>query len=228
VKASRREFIRRVGVALASLLAVRCVPTCYAPALPTHSTIPPTHYEPVQPTCYLPDAPTEPTPITSQHWADLRRCWLDLDDPRLRSFEDTDFSRELLQRHAGALAALVEGGDLDEAVAAEIAVAFEEAIAHIQRQQATCYIALPPEFTPRENLMQQAKLLEDLAEEGDVNPQTMAQVQAVLERDIAWLAQFHAGLAPGELEEIEVTPEAAEAARILVELLLGDQGFGDS
>ena len=76
--------------------------------------------------------------------------------------------------------------------------------------------------------MQQAALLEEMATEGDIDSETVAQAQAALERDITWLAQFHAGEEPGELEGIEVTPEAAEAAQILVELLLGDQGFGDS
>jgi hypothetical protein len=172
--------------------------------------------------------PIEPTPTTSQHWTDLRRCWLDLDDPKLRSFEDTDFSHDLRQRHADALAALVTNGELDEAVADEIAVAFEEAIAHVQRQQATCYIALPPEFTPRDDLMRQAVVLEEMAAAGDIDPGTVAQVQAALERDMAWLAQFHTGEMPGKLEEIEITPEAAEAARVLVQLLLGDQRLGDS
>jgi hypothetical protein len=206
---TRREFIRRVGVALGSLMAVRCMPvTCYEP-LP----------EPITP------LPTESSagPI----WADLRECWVDLGHPKLQSFEDTDFSRALRQRHDDALSALVESGELDAAVADEIAAAFEEAVSHIQRQQATCYIALPPEFTPRENLVQQAQALEELAEEGDLDPEAVAQAQAALERDVAWLARFHAGELPGDMDEIEITPEAAEAARVLVELLLGDQGFGD-
>lgn len=161
-------------------------------------------------------------------WVALRNCWLDLDNPKLQSFEEADFSHELRQRHADVLAVLVDSGELDGAVADEIDIAFKDAIAHVQRQQATCYIALPPEFTPRENLMRQAELLREMAAEGDIDPETMSRVQAALERDITWLAQFHAGEMPGELEEIEITPEATEAARILVELLLGDQGFGGS
>ena len=98
----------------------------------------------------------------------------------------------------------------------------------MQRQQASCYIALPAEFAPRDDLVRQTDLLEDLAAAGDIDPGTVAQAQEALERDITWLAQFHAGEMPGELEGIEVTPEAAEAARILVALLLGTQGFEDS
>ena len=151
-----------------------------------------------------------------------------MDHPDLQSFEDTDFSRDLHRRHDAALAALIEIGEIDAPVADEIGIAFEEAIAHIQRQQATCYAALPPVFAPREDLVRQAEILEEMSTAGDIDPETMAQAQAALERDIAWLAQFHAGEEPGELDGIEITPEAAEAARILVELLLGYQGFGDS
>jgi hypothetical protein len=83
-------------------------------------------------------------------------------------------------------------------------------------------------FAPREDLIKQTELLEEMASEGDIDPETLAQAQAALERDIAWLVQFHAGEEPGELDEIEITLEAAEAARILGVLLLGSQAFGDS
>ena len=212
MKTTRREFIRRVGVACASLMGARWA-CCYAP-------IPPTYTSPIP-------SPS-PTGATDPNWSALRACWLDLDHPDLQSFEDTDFSRDLRQRHGDALAALVKSGEIEAAVADEIAAAFEEAIAHIQRQQATCYIALPPVFAPREDLVKQAELLEELSTEGDIAPETVAQAQAALERDIAWLSQFHAGEEPGELDGIAITPEAAEAARILVELLLGTQRFAES
>ena len=205
-KSTRREFIRRVGVALGALLAVRCGrTTCYevAPITPGGTAV----------------------PSSGALWAELRACWLDLDSPELRSFEDNDFIRDLRQRHADTLAALVDSGELDQAVVDEIAAAFEEAIAHVQRQQATCYIALPPEFIPRQDLMQQADLLTEMEAEGDIDPGTVAQVQTALERDIAWLTKFHAGESPEEWEGIEITPDAAEAARILIALLLGRQGF---
>lgn len=209
MKTTRREFIRRVGIALGSLMAARCVTACYAPI----------------PETLAPSSTGTPLP---PDWAALRACWFDLDNPELESFEDTDFSRELRQRHKDALTALVDSAEIDAAVTDEIAAAFEEAIAHVQRQQATCYIGLPPEFAPRDDLVRQADLLEDLAAEGYVDSGTVAQAQEALERDITWLAQFHAGETPGELEGIEVTPEAAEAARILVALLLGTQGFEGS
>lgn len=204
----RREFMRNIGVALASLLTARCIvqPTCYTPALPTP-----------MPTCYT---ATPPTP--NPQWSALRDCWLALDDPALQSFEETDFSRELCQRHADALDALIAAGELDPAVAAEMAVAFQEAVAHVQRQMASCYIALPPEYTPRDDLVARAAALEEMAVRSEIDPATVEQARAALERDVAWLAQFHAGQTPGALDEVEVPPEAAEAARILVDLLLGE------
>jgi hypothetical protein len=137
---------------------------------------------------------------------------LDLRNTELQSVEDTDFAIELRQRHADALDALVTHGELDAAVAEEIGVAFEQAVAHVQRKMATCYIAVPPE---------------EMAVESDIAPDTVAQAQAALERDVAWLAQFDAGQVPGTLDEVEVSAESVEAAHILVELLLGLRGYGE-
>jgi hypothetical protein len=146
-----------------------------------------------------------------------------LADPRLQSFEDTEFSLSLRQRHTDALKALVDSKELEAAIAAEIGVAFEQAVAHIQRQMATCYIALPPEYTPRADLMTQAAALTEMAQRSSIDSNTVARAWAALERDMAWLSQFQAGQKPGELNVIQVTPTEAEAARILVALLLGQQ-----
>lgn len=211
MESNRREFIRNVGVMLAALLTSGCELTRVIAALtPTP-----------QPTCYTAMPPTANPPSSSQQWKNLRACWLDLKDQRLQSFEDTDFSQDLRRRHAEALEALVAGGELQPAVAEEIGVAFAQAIAHVQRQMATCYIALPPEFNPREDLTKRSAALAEMAGRSDLDPAAVAQAQAALERDIAWLAQFVAGQQPGDLDKIEATPEAVEAARLLVELLLG-------
>jgi hypothetical protein len=165
--------------------------------------------------------PRSPTPIPHKNWAALRDCWYSLDDPRLQSFEDNDFIVTLRQRHQEALQMLVDFGDLEPAVAEEIEVAFEQAIAHIQRNMATCYIGLPAEYYPRADLLSQEALLEEMAAESDIDPVTVEQARAALARDIEWLTQFEAGQVPGALEEIEPDANAIEAARILVELLLG-------
>jgi len=202
---SRRDFIRYVGLFLASAIARGC-------------GVPPTV------TCYevAPISP-EPTPPANERWAALRDCWYSLDDPRVQSFEDNDFIVGLRGQHQEALAALVAAGELDAAVAEEIAVAFGQAIAHIQRNQATCYIALPPEFQPRADLLSQEAALEEMAAQGNLDPAVVEQARAALARDIEWLSQFQAGQVPGSLEEIEADPNAIAAARILVELLLGSK-----
>jgi hypothetical protein len=207
---TRRNFIRNVGVTLASLLLSGCGATRRTPTPPIV-------------TCYtVTPATRAPTPSQppSSSWSALRGCWLSLQDPQLQSFEDTDFSKGLRQQHTEALDALVASGELERAVAAEIGVAFEQAVAHVQRQMATCYIALPPEYMPRQDLMQQAAALEEMAEQSQIDQATVAQAQEAMQRDVEWLAQFGAGQTPGKLEEIQATPQAVEAARILVELLL--------
>jgi hypothetical protein len=204
---TRRDFIRYVGLFLASVITRGCGP---APS--------PTSYV----ACYLKETiiPPAPTP-PNDRWAALQECWYSLDDPRLQSFEDNNVIITLRQRHQEALQALVAAGELDPAVGEEITVAFGQAIAHIQRQQATCYIALPSEYQPREDLLGQAAALEEMAAQGNLDPAVVAQARAALARDIEWLTQFQAGKVPGALEEIEADPDAVEAARILVELLLG-------
>jgi len=202
---TRRDFIRYVGLFLASVLTRGCGETPPAVMCYIRETLP----------------PRSPTPIPHKHWAALRDCWYSLDDPRLQSFEDNEFIVALRQRHQEALQKLVDFGDLEPAVAEEIAVAFEQAIAHIQRNMATCYIALPSEYYPRADLLSQEALLEEMAAQSDIDPATVEQAQAALARDIEWLTQFEAGQVPGALEEIEPDANAIAAARILVELLLG-------
>lgn len=224
---TRREFLRQVGVFFATVVAggvtVSCTseatpptPTCYAPVAPTPvPTSGPTM------TCYEPTMPP-PTPTilaSDARWNALRVSWLELNNPQLQSYEDTDFSRRLRQQHADALTALTESGQIDAAVAADIQVAFEQAIAHIQRQQATCYIALPPEYAPRQDVMTQTAALTEMAQRSEIEPATVERAQAALARDMAWLAQFQAKQQPSDLADIQATPTEIKAARILVDLL---------
>jgi hypothetical protein len=224
---TRREFLRQVGVFFATVvvggITVSCTaeatpptPTCYAPVAPTPT---PTS-EPTM-TCYKPtEPPLTPTTLASDaRWNALRASWLELNNPQLQSYEDTDFSRRLRQQHAEALAALVEAGQIDSAVAADVQVAFEQAVAHIQRQQVTCYIVQPPEYTPRQDVMTQAAALAEMAQRSDIDQKTVERVRTALARDMAWLAQFQAGQKPGDLADIQATPTEIKAARILVDLL---------
>jgi hypothetical protein len=203
---TRRDFIRYVGLFLASAIVRGCYPTCYTGVPQTWPTS---------------DPFPSPTPPSNEYWAALRDCWYSLDDPRMQSFEDNEFITALRQRHQEALQALVRFGDLNTAVADEIEVAFQQAVAHIQRNMATCYIALPAEYMPRADLLSQEALLEEMALKSEIDPATVEQARAALARDIEWLSQFQAGQVPGSLEATDPDPNAVEAARILVELLLG-------
>jgi hypothetical protein len=93
--------------------------------------------------------------------------------------------------------------------------------------------------TSSSQLAQQAEILAEMVESGDLDPNTVAQAQAAIERDVAFLnlsgtetqALYDDLIAAAgdsytfpsfdELE-LEITPEAVEAARFLVDLLLGE------
>jgi hypothetical protein len=153
-------------------------------------------------------------------WQEVRECWLDLQDPKLQSFDESAFPAELLRQHAVAIDALTAGKALDPKVAHAITVAFEQAVFHIRRQMATCYIMLPPEFIPRQDLTDQAAALAEMAERSDIDPATVDRARAALTHAMAWLARFEAGQQPGMMQSIKATPEEAEAARVLINVLL--------
>lgn len=222
---TRRTFIRQVGVSLAATLTSGCMRTCYTPAPPTQMPTP---------TCYVPAAPTLTPDVTDSRWRDLRACWLGLRDRRFEPGQSVDGDRyaraeelgkTLHQRHQAALDALVADGSLSAEVAAEIGVAFEEALNHLQSKLATCYAPLAPgeanPYPPREDLNAQAAALAEMAQRSNIDQATVAKAQAALERDIAWLAEFHATRQAGDINTIAASPAEIEAASILVELLLG-------
>ena len=151
----------------------------------------------------------------------LRECWADLKNPELRTYDDTAFAKALRERHAAALQGLVERGELEAAVADEIHAAFAQAIAHVQRQMALCYIMMPVESVPRSDLMRQVAVLEEMAAKSEIDPATVAQARAALERDIAWLAEFQAGGMAGALGQVPVGATSVSAARVLAEVLSG-------
>jgi hypothetical protein len=221
VTTTRRSFIQYVGVTLGAMLASSCLPpTCYIPR--TASTPTPTAFP--MPTCYAPPAPTEPAAEAGEKWDALRARWLDLRNPRLGSPDGDAFSHDLLRRHSEALSALQASGGPDDDVAAAMAVAFEQAFAHVQRKAATCYEPLQPgqpnPYTSREDLTTQAAALAEMAERSAIDPVTIARAREALERDLAWLARFQTRSAIGDAGAVQPPPAEIEAARLLVELLL--------
>jgi hypothetical protein len=209
---TRRDFIKSVGIATASLVMARCIPFGGKDDSPRGR---------------------------------LRNCWLRLD--WLAQQTQEDFERgdqaldELVADHRTALNDLVAAGELGVAVADQMQVAFTEAAHHVWRSNApiTCYEAVMMDYTPASSgqLTQQADLLAEMAKGGDLDPATVAQAQAAIERDIAFLNLSDAETqtlydeliaAAGDTYDfpsfdeldLEVTLEAAEAARFLVNLLL--------
>jgi hypothetical protein len=162
----------------------------------------------------------------------LRDCWYQLDDLAQGAGTAPDETQQaqesLVEAHRAALDDLVALDEMDAEVAEHVQAAFTEASFHAWRNNApiTCYIALPVEYEPREDLLLQADKLAEVS--GDLDPATVAAVQAALARDMA----FFDALSEGTVEsknnaglwrsgEIEVSAEALEAAQFLIDLLLG-------
>jgi hypothetical protein len=210
MRSTRRDFIKSVGIAIASLVMVRCIPFGGKDDSPRH-------------------------------------CWLRLDwlaQQAKRDYERGDKAREKLAAdHRAALDDLITAGEMDADVADELNTAFGAAINHVLLSNAplTCYEALIVDYTPAssDQLAQQAGLLAEMAKSGDLEPDTVAKAQAAIERDIAFLnlsdAETQAlydeliAAAGGtydfpSLDELDlvISPETAEAARFLVELLSED------
>jgi len=225
---TRRYFIRSVGIAIASLVMARCIPSGGQDDSPPggQDDSPPGGQD---------DSP--PGGQDDSPRGRLRHCWLRLDwlaqqareTSSPENSEQVEQARdELFAEHRAALDDLVAAGELDAAVADQMQVAFAEAAFHVWRSNApiSCYAVMPIESVARDDLIQQAELLREAA--SDLDPAVVEEVQAAIARDIAFL---EAAAGPGagfelieqfEAGEIEASPEAIEAARFLVDLLLGE------
>jgi hypothetical protein len=162
----------------------------------------------------------------------LRACWLRLDELAQQSREDNRRAEQAMDSnladHRAALGALVAAGELNPAVAGQVQLAFAEAVNHVWRSNAlmTCYIAIPGTFPSAERVVRQADLLAEMAARGDLDPASVAQARAAIERDVAFLALYRermrSGGGGGQLppfDQLQIPAEAAEAARFLVDLM---------
>jgi hypothetical protein len=200
-----------------------------------------------RPTCYAPVAPT-PTPRSgaSGDWDRLRETWISL-DLLARDAHDLERGEETRERlaadHRTALDELVRTGELDAAIADDLQVAFESAAHHVWRANApiTCYEPMPgPDYQVESssNLARQADLLAEMGARSAIDEATLAQAEAAIERDVAFLSMSlddQQALIDAVMEtsgdgasypslaelDLEIPPESVTAARILIELLLG-------
>jgi hypothetical protein len=215
VTPTRREFIQHMGIAIASLVAANAACTPFS-------------------------GDEDGFPRDR-----LRSCWHRFDwlaQQAQGDFERGDRARkDLAAEHRAALDELVAAGELEAEVADELEAAFDAAADHVLWSNApiTCYKPAMPDYAPTSagQLVQQAELLEDLTDDATVDQEAVARAQAAIERNIAFLAMTdeewqamydELAAAAGDTYdfpdfddlELEITPEAAQAARFLVELLL--------
>jgi hypothetical protein len=211
---TRREFLKGIGVTMASLAMAGCLPGLSRDR-----------------------ANRSPR-------GRLRSFWLRLPDLAETTEKDYEageqLKAELAAGHQAALDDLVSSGELTGIVADQVQAAFGEALYHVWRANApiTCYEPAIVNYTPTsaDQLVQQASLLAGMAKRGDLDPDTVQRARTAIERDIAFLSltsqetdELYQALqkAAGDsfhfpsFEELalEIPVEAIEAARFLVDLL---------
>jgi len=209
---TRREFIQGVGLAAASLALLRCSAPPFQDASPRGR---------------------------------LRMAWIRLDWLSQQCTWDPQnpARQRLIALHRTAAADLVAAGELSPEVADDLDAAYDAATSHVQciRAPITCYLTIMVDYHPAssEQLTTQADLLAEMADQANLDPAAVAQAQAAIERDIAYLslpwderqvlvepfteaALQGAPIPPFDEIELEITPETREAARFLVELLLDE------
>jgi hypothetical protein len=225
---SRRDFMKLVGVSVASLALTRCrfIPvTCYAP-------LPPSPY------------PTEPVSARDR----LHQCWLRFGDLEQATIEeanaggsDNTFGQQLEAEHRLALDDLVSTEEITPAVADLIQEAYDAAVYHVWRSNAplTCYEAMIVDYSPASAglLVQQSEVLSEISDQGAIDPETLAKAQAALEHDLAFYALTDAevsalynhlvtewqtqqrSIPAFEDLDLEITPDAKIAAQFIINLL---------
>ena len=232
---SRRDFMKLFGVAAASLLLTRCrgsgpPVTCYTPMPPPTPT------------------PTDLASLPARRRLQACWYSFDVLAAQTRSGEnaggdswDDPLGEQLGTQHRSALDELVAAGELSAPVADLVQEAYAAAIFHVWRSNVmiTCYEPMIVDYAPTgaAALVQQAEVLEAAAAAGTIDPGTIARVQAALEHDLAYYALSDADLQalydriiadiqagteePPSFDalELELTPEAQEAADFIVELL---------
>jgi len=217
----RRNFMKLLGVSVASLYLARC----RSPFVTT--------------SCYLVVlSPTPGPPLTnSPAHQRLRLYWLRFDElaQKSRTDAETSFREELVSGHRLALDELVASLEVAAPVADLVQEAYEAAVFHVWRSNipATCYdMSFNYSFSSADVLVKQTTVLNQIAETGTVDPATLEKAQAALEHDMAFYALTdeelqvlydklgEQGRYPSfEDVSLELTPEAQAATQFIVDLL---------
>ncbi len=235
---SRRDFMKLFGVGMASLLLTRCRPSDLM----------------ITPTCYT-QVPVNLDPQTINDSQDprerLRYYWLSFQElARQTASAATEgetsntFSEQLIAEHRLALDELVAASEITPKVAELIQEAYEAAIYHVWRSNTfiTCYEVALVDYFPAsaQILVQQTEMLQEMAAQATIDPETLAKAQAALEHDMAFYAltdeevsalyarimsewQSQGQNAPVfEDVELEITSDAKTAAQFIINLLTGE------
>jgi hypothetical protein len=230
---TRRDFMKLFGVTVASMLLTRC--RGFILETPT-------------PTCYAPLPPPTVTPsITSSSRERLRHYWLGFGELSQKTItgenSENVLGQQMLAEHRAALDELVTAGEISASVADLVQESFEAAVYHVWRANApiTCYEPMIVDYAPSSAgvLVRQSEILDQIASQGTVDPATLAGAQAALEHDMAFydlsdaevqalyerlIQESQVGGQPipsFEALQLELTPDARDAARFILELLTG-------
>ncbi len=232
---SRRDFIKLFGISVASLMMTRCrigppIATCYAP-------MPPTDLPPTPPT-----TARERLRWCWQRFGELAQATRDQASQGEGSGEDT-LGQQMVADHRAALDELVASGEIIPTVADLVQEAYGAAVHHVWRSNApiTCYEPMIVDYAPASAgaLIQQAEILNGIATQGTIDPQTLATAQAALEHDLAYyalsdadlqalynrvLAEYQSNGQPipsFDALQLEISPDARAAAQFIIDLLTG-------
>jgi hypothetical protein len=231
---TRRDFMKLFGVSVASLLLTRCRGNATATLTP-------------EMTCYEPVAVTEIPILLSSAREHLRSCWLRFGELAQTTLADEDMEntlgKQMIQDHRNALDELVAAGDISAPVADLVQEAYVGAVNHVWRSNipVTCYAPTVVDYLPVSAgiLVKQSEILGQLAGQGRIDSETLAQAQAALEHDMAFYAlsdeevqvlydrilkeNQEAGQPVPSFEalQLELSPEAREAAQYILDLLAG-------
>ena len=204
MRISRRDFMKLVGVSVASLSLTRC-------------------RLPLPVTCYLPTPPTPSPTIPLNARERVRLYWLsfgELAQATIQEFNQTGpvveptkqsviviedqptktpktptenaFGQQMISKHRLALDLLVASGELTPAVAELVQEAYEAAVYHVWRSNApiTCYAPVIVDYAPTSanTLVQQASALSAISGESNIDPATLEKARASIEHDMAFYA----------------------------------------
>jgi hypothetical protein len=233
---TRRDFMKLFGVTVASLLLTRCRGFVIETPTPT-------------PTCYAPLPPPTITPsITSSSVRErLRSYWLRFGELSQKTISgenpDNALGQQMIADHRATLDELVTVGEISTSVADLVQESYDAAVYHVWRSNApiTCYEPMMVDYAPSSAgvLVKQSEILNQIAAQGTIDPATLAGAQAALEHDMAFydlsaeeiqalydrlIKESQAAeqsIPTFEALQLELTPDAREAAHFILDLLTG-------